>query len=172
MQHRKVRSILYGILVLTLLPLGLASCTARPLSFGPRYATFPPQAVMEHGNYRRFVTENQQTLEQCKRETVCATALFNLSFAYAYAQSPYYDPAKALQYLDILHKRHPQTPLAFQGQIWKAFLHEKLVLEEAQSRLQAGLRSREATIRNLQGRLKRSRDIDLQIEQKERELLR
>jgi hypothetical protein len=150
------------------------------------YATFPPQAVMEHGDYRRFVTENQHTLEQCRGETVCATALFNLGFVHAYSQSPYYDPPRALQYLDALHQRYSQTPLAFQGQVWKAFIHEKLVLEEAQRRLQGdlqtlqgdlqtlqvGLRSREATIRSLHGRLKRARDIDLQIEKKERELLR
>ena len=179
MQCRKVQSFLYDILALTLLPLCLASCTPHPLSFGSRYAIFPPQAVMEHGDYSRFVTDNQQTLEQCKGERVCATALFNMGFVHAYSQSPYYDPAKALQYLDALHKRYPQTPLAFQGQTWRAFLHEKLVLEEVQRRLQANLqtlqvslRSREATIRSLQGRLKRAQDIDLQIEKKERELLR
>jgi hypothetical protein len=134
---------------------------------------------MENGDYRRFVTENQQALAQCKRATVCATALFNLGFVHAYSQSPYYDPVEALQYLDKLHKQYPQTPWDFQGQTWKVFLHEKLVLEEAQRRLQAdlqalqvGLRSREATIRSLQGRLQRARDIDLQIEKKERELLR
>jgi hypothetical protein len=179
MQHRQARSFLDNILALTLLPLCLVSCTARPLSFGPRYATFPPQAVMENGDYPRFVTENQQTLAQCKGKTVCATALFNLGFVHAYSHSPYYDPARALRYLDELHKRYPQTPWAFQGQTWKVFLHEKLILEEAQrylradlQTLQVDLRSREATIRSLQGRLKRARDIDLQIEKKERELLR
>jgi hypothetical protein len=179
MPHRKVGSFLYDILVLTLLQLCLASCTARTLPSGPPDAIFPPQAVMKNGDYARFVTENRQTLEQCEGEAACATALFNMGFVHAYAHSPYYDPARALQYLDVLHQQYPQTPLAFQGQTWKIFLLEKLALEEAQRRLQADLqtlqvdlRLREATIRNLQGRLKRARDIDLQIEKKERELLR
>lgn len=186
MHRRKAGFFLYDILALTLVPLCLASCTARPLSGGLPYATFPPQAVMENGDYARFVTENQQSLQQCTGETACATALFNMSFVHAYSHSPYYNPARALHYLDELHKQYPQTPLAFQGQAWKTFLHEKLVLEETQRRLQTDLqmlqadlqtlqvdlRSREATIRNLQGRLKRARDIDLQIDKKERELLR
>jgi hypothetical protein len=148
---------------------------------------------MESGDYSGFVTENQQALEQCVEDTACATALFNLGFVHAYPHSPSYDPAKALQYLDALHTRYPQAPLDMQGQIWVAFMHDKLTLEETQRRLQADLhrlqgklhtlqgnlhtlqgdlRTREATIRSLQGRLKRARDIDLQIEKKERELLR
>jgi hypothetical protein len=149
-------------------------------------ALFPPQDVMQHGDYTRFAAENQQALAQCVGEMACATALFNLGFVHAYPRSPSYDPTRALQYLDALRTRYPQTSLAMQGQIWMAFLHDKLALEETRRRLQADLyrlqgnvhtlqsdlRSREATIRNLQGRLKRAREIDLHMEKKERELLR
>jgi hypothetical protein len=158
-----------------------------------RQVLFPPQAVMEHGDYAGFVAENQQALAQCVEEIACATALFNLGFVHGYPHSPAYDPARALQYLDALHAQYPQTSLAMQGQIWVVFIHDRLALEETQRRLQtdlhtlqtdlhtlrgdlrtlqSDLRSREATIRTLQGRLKRAREIDLQLEKKERELLR
>ena len=187
MHYRRARSFLYDLLALALLlPLGLVSCTSKLVLRDRQQPLFPPQDVMEHGNYARFVAENQQTLEQCAEATACATALFNLGFVYAYPRSPSYDPTKALQHLDALHTRYPQTPLDMQGQIWLAFIHDKLTLEETQRRLQAdlhtlqgnlhtlqgNLRTREATIRSLQERLKRARDIDLQIEKKERELLR
>jgi hypothetical protein len=173
MQFRRARSFLYDLLALALLlPLGLVSCTSGPVLPDKPAVLFPPQLVMEHGDYARFVAENQQALGQCAKAVACATALFNLGFVHAYPRSPSYDPAKALQYLGTLHARYPQTPLDMQGQIWVAFIHDKLALEETQRRLQADLRTQEATIRSLQGRLKRARDIDLQIDKKERDLLR
>jgi hypothetical protein len=165
--------VLYDTLALALLlPLGLVGCTSGAVLPGKPQVPFPPQVVMEHGDYTRFVAENQQTLTQCTEAVACATALFNLGFVYAYPHSPAYDPARALPYLDALHTRYAQTPLAWQGQVWAAFIHEKLAFTKTQRRLQADLRSREATIRSLQGRLKGSRDIDMRIEKKERELLR
>jgi hypothetical protein len=127
---------------------------------------------MEHGNYARFAAENRQAWEQCKGGAECAVALFNLGFVYAYPKSPYYDPTAALWYFGELCQKYPQTPWAFQGQAWMAFLNERLALEDMRRRLQAELRTREVTIRSLQERLKRARDIDLQLEKKERELLR
>jgi hypothetical protein len=53
-----------------------------------------------------------------------------------------------------------------------AFMNEQVSLEEAQRRLRADLRVRDATIQKLQGQLNRSREIDIDIEQKERELFR
>jgi hypothetical protein len=102
----------------------------------------------------------------------CDVALFNLGFAYAYSQSPYRDPAKALQYFGELLKKYPQSPWAFQGLAWVALINENLTLEETRRRLQVELRTREATIRGLRVQLNRSRDIDIEIEKKERELLR
>jgi hypothetical protein len=99
-------------------------------------------------------------------------ALFNLGFVYAYPPSPYYDPGKALQYLDDLIKKYPQTPWAFQGQAWRALLTANLASEEKRRRLQTDLRSKDATIRTLRTQLGRSREIDMEIDKKERELLR
>jgi hypothetical protein len=178
---------LHTLLAFALLcPLCLVNCTAPAVSSGTPPGLFPPQVVLEHGDYSRFVAENQQALEQCTALAACATALFNLGFVHAYPSSPVYNAARALQYLNTLHTRYPQTPWTVQAQVWSAFLHDKLALQETQRRLQAtlhilqtdvqtlqaDLRAREATIRSLQARLKRSRDIDMRIEKKERELLR
>jgi len=143
-----------------------------PLPAAPERTSFPPQVVMERGNYAGFVTENRQAWEHCKGEAECAGPLFNLGFVYAYPKSPYYDAATALWYFGILCQQYPQTPWAFQGQVWMVFLNDRLVLEDMRRRLHAELRTREATIRGLQERLKRARDIDLQLEKKEREFLR
>jgi len=127
---------------------------------------------MEKGNYAEFLVENEQALQNCQRGTECDVILFNLGFLYAYARSPYRNPAKALQYFSELSKRYPQSPWAFQGQAWSVLIKENLSAEENRRQLQANLRSREATIRSLREQLNRSRAIDVEIEKKERELLR
>jgi len=53
-----------------------------------------------------------------------------------------------------------------------AFINDHLALEEARRQLQANLRNREGTIRSLRAQLDRSRAIDVEMEKKERELLR
>ena len=102
----------------------------------------------------------------------CDTALFNLGFAYAYVQNPHRDLAKALQYFGELLKQYPQSPWAVQGKAWMALITENRALEETRRQLQADLRTREAMVRSLRAQLDRSRAIDIEMEKKERELLR
>jgi hypothetical protein len=127
---------------------------------------------MEDGDYGKFRTHNAQALERCEETTSCAVVLFNLGFVHAYPYSPYYDPVLALQYFQELTRKYPRTPWAFQGQVWGALLRQQRTMDEARRRLQADLRSKEATIRSLRERLNRSRDIDVQMDKKERELVR
>jgi len=149
----------------------LTGCASVP-SPAPPPSIFPPQQVMEDGNYARFLAENRQRLTRCQDGTGCEVALFNLGFVHAYPPSPYHDPGKALQYFDDLIKKYPQTPWAFEGRAWRALLTATLVSEEKRRRLQAELRSKDFTIRTLRTQLGRSREIDMEIDKKERELLR
>ena len=157
-------TVLSGILL-------LAGCASLP-SFDKSRGAFPPQQVMEGGNYARFLAENRQMLERCEGSTGCEVALFNLGFVHAYPPSPYHDPSKALRYFDALIKKYPQTPWAFEGRAWRALVNENLAAEEQRRRLQTDLRSKDATIRTLRTQLGRSREIDIEIDKKERELLR
>lgn len=157
---------------LALLTLFAAGCTTGASVVRQAHHPFPPQAVLEHGDYTSFLSENRQRLEHCKAGEDCAVALFNLSFVHAYPHSPYHDPSKAQQYVAELLKTYAKTTWASQGLMWLALINQRLTLEETQRRLQADLQQRESTIRSLQGRLKRLRDIDLQMEKKERELSR
>jgi hypothetical protein len=113
---------------------------------------------MQQGNYGAFLDANRKAVQRCRGGDECDVALFNLGFVHAYPQSPYRDPAKALQYFGELIKKYPQSPWAFQGRVWVALLNE--------------IRNREATIRGMQTQLDRSREIDIEIDKKERELAR
>src|SRR5215467_13642669 len=169
MWHRAAKRTTLGILLH--MALMLAGCATGP-SFSTSRAAFPPQQVMQDGNYGRFLAENRQQLERCQGSTGCEVALFNLGFVHAYPPSPYHDPSKALQYFDDLIKKYPQTPWAFEGLAWRALLTANLVSEEKRRRLQADLSSKNSTIRVLRTQLGRSREIDMEIDKKERELLR
>jgi hypothetical protein len=169
MWYRAARSTTLGILLHAVLM--LAGCASWP-SFDKSRGAFPPQQVMEDGNYARFLAENRQRLEQCGGGVGCEVALFNLGFVHAYPPSPYHDPGKALQYFDDLIKKYPQTPWAFEGRAWRALLTANLASEEKRRRLQADLHSKDSTIRTLRTQMGRSREIDMEIDKKERELLR
>lgn len=127
---------------------------------------------MESGDYKRFLTENRQVLTHCSKGPECETALFNLGFVHAYAKSPYHNPSKALQYFDALSQKYPHSPSAAAGRVWSTLLRDNMALEERRRRLQTELRAKEGTMRTLREQLDRSRALDLQIEQKEREILR
>ena len=169
MWRRAAQSTTLGLVLVGLLM--LAGCASLP-SFDKSRGTFPPQQVMEDGHYARFLEENRQRLESCQGGTGCEVALFNLGFVHAYPPSPYHDPRKALQYFDDLIKKYPQTPWAFEGRAWRALVNENLASEEKRRRLQGDLRSKDAAIRTLRTQLGRSREIDIEIDKKERELLR
>jgi hypothetical protein len=134
---------------------------------------------MESGNYSQFLTDNRQMLAECAGKADCEAALFNLGFVYAYPRSPYYNPVKAVQYFDELMQKYPSSSWAFAGRAWSALLQENLAAAAKQRRLQTDLRTKEGTIRtkegtirNLRDQIDRSRDLDIQLDKKERELLR
>jgi hypothetical protein len=150
--------------VLVMASLFLNGCASLSTSLFQFQAAFPPQQVIENGDYRGFLVENQRYLSTCGEWIGCDVILFNLGFVYAYPQSPYRDPRKARQYLRELYNRFPQSPWASQGQVLLAFMNEQVGLEEAQRQLRNDLRTRDAAIRKLRGQLDRSREIDIEIE--------
>jgi hypothetical protein len=172
--HREIISWLskQPLRILLVVVLFLSGCVSSPVSLFGSQPAFPPLKVIQNGDYRGFLAENRRNLSECGESLACDVTLFNLGFVYAYPQSPYRDPQKARQYLHQLRSRFPRSPWTSQGQILLAFMNEQVSLEEAQRRLRTDLRARDATIQKLQGQLDRSREIDIDIEQKERELFR
>jgi len=158
--------------ILLVIVLFLSGCVSSPVALFGSQPAFPPLKVIQNGDYRGFLTENRRNLSKCGDSMACDVTLFNLGFVYAYPQSPYRDLQKARQYLHQLRSRYPQSPWTSQGQMLLAFMNEQVSLEETQRRLRTDLRARDATIQKLQGQLERSREIDLDIEKKERELFR
>jgi hypothetical protein len=174
MRYRSALGLLYrrDPHIMLAMCLFLAGCASSPVSLPWSQPSFPPQKVIQNGDYKSFLAENQRNLAQCRGGTDCDVTLFNLGFVHAYPSSPYHDPQKARQYLDELRGRYPRSPWTSQGHVLLAFVNDQASSDEAQRRLRAELRTRDAIIRKLREQLNRSREIDIEMEKKERELLR
>lgn len=171
----------YKMFVLVLFFLLLCACTKTATTVIPPKVSapplFPPQKAMKTGDYAGFLEENKKALKGCggggsEKEGGCDVALFNLGFAHAYPKSPYYNRAKALRYFDELTRKYPESPWAFQARAWTDLLKKVGSEEKKGRRLQGELKSKDAAITGLQEQIKRSRDIDIRIENKERQILK
>jgi hypothetical protein len=160
---------------------------------------FPPQDVMQSGNYTLFLKLNEAALRECKDDIQCAIALFNLGFVYVYPNSPYYKLMTGLQYFEDLIKKYPQTPWAHLAQSWTELAKKNIAAEASRYRLRNQLKAKETIVKELQTqieelqtqieqfkevdmeadrrrkelqeRIERSRQIDMEMDRKERELL-
>ncbi len=171
---------------------------------------FPPQTVMQTGDYAGFLAKNSEALQSCPDPDKCAIALFNISFLHCYPKSPYYDPRQGLKYIEDLIAAAPGNPWTFQAIVWKDLIEknmkkkimkrpatsEELKGKEApessaddlaklpdnsrgtetdwevdRQRLEDEIGSKEEIIKELNRQIERSRQIDIEMEKKERGLL-
>lgn len=171
---------------------------------------FPPQTVMQTGDYAGFFTENTEALKACQDPDKCTVALFNLAFLHSYSKSPYYDPRKALKYIEDLNTAAPESQWAYQAMVWKGLIEKNMQLQKRllrkrpahegakgkevsepeadestrqmessqgvdwdvdRQRLEDEIKSKDEIIRELNRQIQKSRQIDIEIEKKERGLL-
>jgi hypothetical protein len=160
---------------LPLLMLILAGCSSPALNYvQPELIivapVFPPQEVMESGNYEAFLQENETALQECKDDVQCAIAMFNLGFIHAYPKSPQHNRSKGLEYFEQLIAKYPQSPWAIQAKAWTELVKKTISLEASQNRLKGQIRAKGTTIKELQKQIEQSREVDLEIDKKEKEL--
>jgi hypothetical protein len=148
---------------------------------------FPPQEVMESGDYAGFLRANQAALAECKNNDQCAIAIFCIAFVYAYPSSPYYNLTLGLHYFNDLIQKYPQNPWSLQGKVWSEFMKKSSVSEKRQYRLKNTIKSKETTIKDLhkqieqfeenevsikdlQKKMEQSKEVDQGIDKREKEL--
>jgi hypothetical protein len=142
---------------------------------------FPPQEVMQAGDYIEFLKENQAVIKDCQDEVQCAMALFNLGFIYAYPKSPYYDQRIGQHYFDELVKKYPESPWAFEARVWSEIVRKGNGSEADRQRLRGEVRSQKTAIKELQKQIEQSKEelqkqidqskeVDMEIDRREKEL--
>lgn len=148
---------------------------------------FPPQEVMQGGDYAGFLRANQAALAECKDDAQCAIAKFSIAFVYAYPSSPYYDLVLGLHYFNDLILKYPNSPWALQAQAWTVFMKKSIASEKNQYQLKTKIKSKETTIkdlhkqieqfedneetiRDLQKRIEQSKGVEPKVDKREKEL--
>ncbi len=175
-----IRSLLATVFLLSGI-LGMVGCAPKVQQVAVPEPLFGPQSAIQSGEYRTFLEENQKLLLQCSSSNSCAAPLFNIGVAHAYSKSPFHDRAKALHHFHQLVEQYPDSPLAYEAMVWidlSASEKKRLRLQGQIKSKKAAIKSREqdlrakdAAIEELREQIKRSRDIDLEIGEKEREIL-
>ena len=155
--------------VLLALVLLIAGCTSPALKGIQQEAAvvapvFPPQDVMQNGNYTVFLRLNEAALRECKDDVQCAIALFNLGFVYVHQNSPYYKPMTALQYFEELINRYPESPWAHQAQVWIELVKKYVASEAGRNRLKSQIKSKEAIIKELQTQVEQFKETDKELQ--------
>lgn len=131
---------------------------------------FPPQEVMQNGDYAGFLRVNEAALAECKNDDQCAIAIFNIAFVHAYPPSPYYKLSIGLNYFNDLIKKYPQSPWAIQAKAWSVFMKKSISSEKSQNQLKTKIKSKEAAINDLNKQIEQSKEVDLEIDKREKEL--
>lgn len=170
----------FAVAFLTVVVCGCAEKNTPPPAAPPEVKlvpVFPPQKVMEGGSYEDFMVDNLKAIRECAETDTCDEALFNLGFLYSYPESPYYNRPKGLEYFDRLVRAYPRSVWAFQAKAWSEIIRKSIPAgtgkkEKNNQDLQKELKSKDAVINDLQQKLERTREIDMEVEKKERQLLK
>ena len=106
------------------------------------------QGLLSQGDYEGSLRENQRALSVAANESPGDEALFNMGLIYADAENPKKDYRRAMSFFGRLPKEYPQSPLVGQAKIWLGVLQANEKLTQM---------------------LERSRQVDIEIEEKRRE---
>jgi tetratricopeptide (TPR) repeat protein len=112
-------------------------------------ALFRAQRLLAQGDFEGSLIENQKVLSSAGHKPPEDEALFNLGLIYAHSANPKRDYSKSLDFFRKLLKDYPKSPLVEQAKIWIAVLQENEKLNQV---------------------IEKSKQVDLEIEEKKREI--
>ncbi|OGP62989.1 MAG: hypothetical protein A2170_01085 [Deltaproteobacteria bacterium RBG_13_53_10] len=111
--------------------------------------------LLVQGDYEGALNENQNVLSLSGSTRLADEALFNMGLICAHPGNPKKDYGKSLVFFKKLVTDHPHSPLVEQANVWIGVLEENVKFNQ--------------TIEKLNQTIEKSKEIDLEIEQKKRE---
>jgi outer membrane protein assembly factor BamD (BamD/ComL family) len=114
------------------------------------------QKLLDQGDYEGALRENEKVLSLYDNIPPGDEALFNIGLIYAHYGYPKRDYKKSLDLFKRLVKMFPQSPLARQAKLWIGILQENERLNRE--------------IEELKKTIKKSKQVDIEIEEKKKEL--
>jgi tetratricopeptide (TPR) repeat protein len=106
------------------------------------------QKLLAQGDYEGSLAENQKVLALSTHRPPEDEALFNMGLIYAHVDNPKKDYGKSLDYFKRMMKGYPKSPFVEQAKIWMGVLQENEKLNQI---------------------IEKSKQVDIEIEEKKRE---
>jgi tetratricopeptide (TPR) repeat protein len=113
------------------------------------------QKLLAEGNYEGALKENQRILSLSGQNPPADEALFNIGLIHAHPGNTKRDYGKSLTFFRKLIKEYPQSPWAEQAKTWAGMLQENEKLSRS--------------IEELTRVIEKSKQVDIEIEEKKRE---
>jgi len=111
---------------------------------------------MADGDYEGALKANQEALSMSGRNAPGDEALFNMALIYAQYEYPKRDYEKSLDLFKRLVKTYTESPLVVQAKIWIGILEENERLR--------------SEVAELNKTIKKTKQVDIEIEEKKKEL--
>ena len=164
-KQNRARKYLY-ISIACIIILSLIGCvmlTELKTKWSARESFVAAQKFLDQGDYEGALKENQKVLAAHGHVPPGDESLFNLGLIYAHFGYSKRDYEKSLDYFKRLVKVFPRSPLAGQAKIWIGVLQKYEKLSTENERLNKEVEELRITI-------KKSKQVDLEIDVKKKEL--
>jgi tetratricopeptide (TPR) repeat protein len=127
------------------------------------------QKLLARGDFEGSLKEHQKALSLSGKNPPGDEALFQIGLIYAHPENPKKDYEKSLDQFKRLVKDYPESPRVDEARIWTGNLQEIQKLKQANDRLSQANEKLNQTIENLNQLIQKSKQVDIQIEEKKRE---
>ena len=152
---------------------GCVMLTEMKATMGARQHLAAAQTRFDQGDYDGSLKENQRVLSLYAKVPPGDEALFNMGLIYAHYGYAGKDFEKSHEYFKRLVKVFPSSSLAGQAKIWMGMLREIEKLEEVSRsvrKLQSENERLGREIQDLKVVMEKSKQVDIQIDEKKKEL--
>ncbi len=137
---------------------GCAVLKEKEVERKPSEYLLTAQKLLDQGDYEGSLKENQKVLSLYSNVSPGDEALFNIGLIYAHYGYPKRDYKKSLDFFRRLVMVFPQSSLTGQAKIWIEMLQENERLNRE--------------IKGLNRTIKKSKQIDIELDEKKKELLK
>ncbi len=126
--------------------------------------------LLARGDYDGSLRENQKALSLSGRDSPADEALFNMGLVYAHHEYPKRDIKKSLDFFRRLVKAYPQSPLAMQAKSWIGILQENERLSSELESSNGEKKRLNSEIEKLNKAIEKTKQVDIEVEKKKKEL--
>lgn len=126
--------------------------------------------LLAHGDYEGSLKENQKVLSLSGKDSLGDEALFNMGLIYAHYEYPKRDNKKSLDLFRRLVKAYPQSPLVVQAKLWIGILQENERLNNELDSSNSEKKRLNGEIERLNKAIEKTKQVDIEIEKKKKEL--